>query len=356
MPSSSRYRWVTALTVMQFAVVVVWAALTGGALSWSLAALAAAFSGLAWWRCAANASGSQAGTERVRDWIEDIRAGRYANVTEQLERVGEDTSLLVARRLHGAMAEQLTLLRKQLDDSERTLTIALRDKESMAAQPHADHGVVAQTQDHVAALHHSLTRIIEFTEQAGVYAREAAQRVGITDAAVGACSKEMSLLVEYYRHLSGVFQELTSQSGRIAHIVTSIQEIANQTNLLALNAAIEAARAGETGRGFAVVADEVRKLAERAAQSSKEIGQIAEGLQHTAGEASGGVAKAGTSAEEGFKQAQTALNTMAEVKASQPVRAEVVRKAREQMDEQMAICKQLAADLSQWEASPGKGR
>ncbi|MDR3598816.1 methyl-accepting chemotaxis protein [Clostridium sp.] len=73
---------------------------------------------------------------------------------------------------------------------------------------------------------------------------------------------------------------LNSNVKDIKAIVELIVGIAEQTNLLSLNAAIEAARAGESGRGFAVVADEVRKLADKSKESSIQINNIINDIQH----------------------------------------------------------------------------
>ncbi len=96
-----------------------------------------------------------------------------------------------------------------------------------------------------------------------VSAHQVQQAVGATEAGA-----------QGSRDAAGRMGLIRDAAGKIASVVSVIQEIAQQTNLLSLNAAIEAAKAGDKGKGFAVVAEEVRKLAERSRSATVEIEKL----------------------------------------------------------------------------------
>ena len=140
---------------------------------------------------------------------------------------------------------------QRADQTTRTLEQMARYIDQVAASAKAVADASGQGSERVQAGDDAVRRVVD--------------GMGQIRAAVGRVAQRM--------------EELRESSRQIGQIVNMISDIADQTNLLALNAAIEAARAGEHGRGFGVVADEVRQLAERAAQSTREIGRLIGSIQ-----------------------------------------------------------------------------
>ena len=130
--------------------------------------------------------------------------------------------------------------------------------------------------------------------------------------------------------------KIEGSSGKIADIITVIDEIARQTNLLALNAAVEAARAGDAGRGFAVVASEVRSLAQRASQAAKDIKDLITNSNNKVKEGVSLVNPAGSALAEileSIKEVAEVISGIAAASGEQATGIAQVNKALAQMDE-----------------------
>ncbi|PHV11255.1 methyl-accepting chemotaxis protein [Chitinimonas sp. BJB300] len=145
-------------------------------------------------------------------------------------------------------------------------------KQSEAASAMA--AAVEQLSTSISHVTDSASSAHELTHNAGNGARTGADIITNTVQEMTSISGEIS-------RLGTSVDELGIRSNEISSIVQVIKEVAAQTNLLALNAAIEAARAGEQGRGFAVVADEVRQLAERTTGATKDIVEKINAIQQS---------------------------------------------------------------------------
>ncbi len=190
----------------------------------------------------------------------------------------------------------------------------------------------------------SIRTAIEDMGRAGAVAKASGDSVNNGREAVSHVTGSIENIAGYMDKSFATYQKLAVQSEMITDIVMTIQGIANQTNLLALNAAIEAARAGEAGRGFSVVAGEVRRLADRANQSSKEIGEIAASLKQASRSAIEEAEEAAASAHTGTERSQQALAAMDEIIEGAKKRVVIVRQISEALDHQHALGNRIAQD------------
>ncbi len=206
-----------------------------------------------------------------------------------------------------------TVVREQAD-TLRSSSVAVEELSRSASQ------IASGAADQANAVHAAVQAVARLDTSIAATASlaqaldiSADQASGVAASGAGAVEETagaMRRIRDESHRAATVVDSLAQRSRAVGEVVSVIDEIADQTNLLALNAAIEAARAGEHGRGFSVVADEVRKLAERAAGSTREIGQILTAIQRETAQAAEAMIASTASTTDGLQLAERATGAL----------------------------------------------
>ncbi|MFZ3154209.1 MAG: methyl-accepting chemotaxis protein [Pseudomonas sp.] len=220
---------------------------------------------------------------RLRQAVEVARAIADGRLDSRIDSHGGDeiATLLAAfsamqERLRSMItqikqgAEQLVQASQHISSSSEQLSASTRD------QSHAAASMAATVEELTVSINH----VAENAGEAHAISTASGQQSQDGGKVIQNTLESMQKIANTVQQSALQIAELGQHSDQITSIVNVIKAIADQTNLLALNAAIEAARAGEQGRGFAVVADEVRLLAQRTSNSTQEIADMVQKIQH----------------------------------------------------------------------------
>lgn len=223
----------------------------------------------------------------IMERVEDIAEGE-GDLTQRLQINGGDEFGVIAAEFNKFLAKLQDSIRAICDVSS-SLSVDSQSIENDASR--ASVTIESQRQEismAAAAINEmgaTIAEVARNTTDAAERAKMAEQCADEGQTVVSDLVTGIEGLASDIEASASAMQRLKDDTVNVGTVLDVIRGIAEQTNLLALNAAIEAARAGEQGRGFAVVADEVRTLAQRTQESTQEIRDVIEQLQHGADQA-----------------------------------------------------------------------
>jgi methyl-accepting chemotaxis protein len=218
----------------------------------------------------------------IRDRMANL-ASAEGDLTRELS-IDTHAELITLADSFNAFLAKLRGMVNDLKKINQAVSVQVVDVQSIATETDENTGRQYSEIDSVVTAMNEMSaaasEVATFASDAACNAREASDGVTGTQTTLSTAVDGVQTLAGDMEEASKAIGQVASRSDDINRILDVIRGIAEQTNLLALNAAIEAARAGEQGRGFAVVADEVRTLASKTRESTDEISQMIEGLQH----------------------------------------------------------------------------
>ncbi len=237
--------------------------------------------------------------------INELATGS-SDLTKRLDEKGRDEISNLARGFnkflenHRLFIQEIVGAAQQLSESSAQMSGITVQARQDSAEQKSQLGIVATAVNEMAT---TIQEVASNTVTAEQSARKAKDETTSGLQVVNENIRITNALSSEIKNAADVIQAVKTDSEDIGSVLDVIRGVSEQTNLLALNAAIEAARAGEHGRGFAVVADEVRTLASKTQESTVEIQEMIEKLQHGADSAVTVMAKGIETVEASVRQA-----------------------------------------------------
>lgn len=281
--------------------------------------------------------------------LTDIAEGE-GDLTVRLSEFGTDEITKLSQAFN-IFTSKIQKIISEVGDVAKTLSNE-SDLLASAAARNSDHIQEQEMQTHQVAtamneMAATVNEIAQGAEKAAQAAKETDHETAAGQQVVNETVNAINTLADEVSHAATVIDTLNSNSEKIGSVLDVIRGIAEQTNLLALNAAIEAARAGEQGRGFAVVADEVRTLAARTQESTQEINQMIEDLQHGAAEAVKVMQTGRESAQQTVEMASKARVSLENIAASVATISDMNMQIASAAEEQTATAREIDMNVVQ---------
>jgi methyl-accepting chemotaxis protein len=229
------------------------------------------------------------------------------------------------------------------DSSDRMATTLAEVRSAISAQASGASEQAAAVNETMATLEEIKVTSDQTLEKVGALGNSAEKSQMQSDRggqAVREAVESMKAIHEQVDAVARSVLELSQKTSQIGEITDVVNGLAIQSKMLSLNASIEAAKAGEAGQGFSVVAEEIRILAEQSQESTSQVKEVLQDIQHST-ERTVMVAEEGTKqAAEGIQRIEGAEKMIADL-------ASVVRQTATASQQIVAVVRQEAAGIDQ---------